>query len=83
MLNFAQKEGKRGGRAYLVCDWWMLVAGKGSGEDLGSGGGRQGRVQPTESNPGAGEVNGSGAPGACVVGAWGRAPGAECGTAGG
>ena len=36
VLNFAQKEGKRGGRAYLVCDWWMLIAGKGSGEDLGS-----------------------------------------------
>jgi len=37
VLRFAQKEGKRGaraGRAYLV--WWVLVAGKGSDEDLGS-----------------------------------------------
>ena len=34
VLSFAQKEGNRVGRAYLV--WWALFTGKAPDEDLGS-----------------------------------------------
>jgi hypothetical protein len=58
VLSFARKEGKRGGRAYLM--QWVLVAGKGSDETREAasrcGAGRQGCVRSP--GPVDGEVNG-------------------------